>query len=635
MILFPIVVRMAAEHFSPSFADRTDFESASRGFIAALEPCIVKAANGRVVWNNDAYHFMQDSCPPTANPKLWRQGQLNSIQGLFEVTPGIYQIRGLDLSNMTVVEGKQGIIVIDPLISNECAAAALNLYRTHRGDRPVTGLIYSHSHVDHFGGAQGVLRHSPLGDYSIPIIAPEGFMEEATSENIYAGPSMRRRAAYMYGTNLPKSASGQIGCGLGMATSSGTNSLVPPNVLIRSTGEEMIVDGVRIVFQVVPGTEAPAEINFYFPERRALCIAECATHCLHNIITLRGALVRDAKAWSSYLDETLTLFGAKSTVLFAGHNWPTFGTDAISKLVAEQRDLYAYLHDQTVRMMNQGLTGIEIAEVLTLPPALQSAWHAQGYYGSVSHNVKGIYQRYMTWFDGDPAHLWQYPPAEEGRRYIACFGGVDALIQKAEFFTQEGDLRFACTLLGHGVAAQPEHQRARAALADVFERLGFGAENATWRNFYLSGALDLRSGRSKAKRSTLTAMTTLNPLLSVEQWLEGLSVQIDGPRAAREKEPFVIDVLVTDEGRRWRLSLSNGVLWYRSRPKDKGADTIKMAPGLSLMLSKAELLEVLRGDLALLQRPGGKNIEGDERLLHRLVSLFSVVEPTSAGESHL
>ena len=621
---------MASEQYSPSFADTTDFDSARSGFIGSLEPCIIKAANGRVVWNNDDYNFMRKQCPPTANPKLWRQGQVNSIQGLFEVTPGIYQLRGFDLSNMTVVEGQKGIIVVDPLISNECAAAALNLYRKHRGNRPVTGLIYSHSHVDHFGGAQGVLPN----DFSaIPIIAPEGFMEEATSENIYAGPSMRRRAEYMYGTLLPKSSTGQIGCGLGMATSSGTNSLVPPTVTIKTTGEELTIDGVKIIFQIVPGTEAPSEFNFYFPYQRALCIAECATHCLHNIITLRGALVRDAKAWSRYLDETLTLFGTQSSVLFAGHNWPTFGTAAICKLIAEQRDLYAYLHDQTVRLMNQGQTGIEIAETLNLPPALQKTWHAQGFYGSVSHNVKGIYQRYMTWFDGNPVHLWQHPPAEEGRRYVQCFGSVDALLRHADTFTQAGDLRFAATLLGHAVAASPSHKPAKEALATVLEKLGFGAENATWRNFYLSGAQDLRRG-NKIGVLARTAMTALKPLLSVDQWLEGLSVQFDGPRAAAEEACFVVEVNVTDQKRRWRVNVSNGVLSYRSRGFDEVESGVEIEnePGLKLELLKDELLELLRGNTAVIQ--GGKPV-GDESLVYRLLALVSVPGPDVGGKSHL
>lgn len=339
------------------------------------------------MWNIDEYSFLNGECPSTVHPSLWRQGQLNSKQGLFEIAPGIYQVRALDLSNMTIVEGEKGIIIIDPLISCECAAAGLQLYRAHRGnERPVTGMIYSHSHGDHYMGAQGVLP--PDQDMSIPIIAPEGFIEAVMSESILAGPAMRKRAAFMYGNALERSPTGQVGVGLGMGSSVGTTSLIPPNVLIQKTGEEHVVDGVRIVFQMVPGTEAPAEVNFHFPDLRALCIPETATNCMHNIVTLRGAQVRDAKAWSGYLDEAIVLFGHDSDLVFGSHNWPTWGQSEIIKRLTEQRDMYGYLHDQTVRMMNLGMTGLEIAEQIRLPPAISRAWHCQGYYGSVSHNVK-------------------------------------------------------------------------------------------------------------------------------------------------------------------------------------------------------------------------------------------------------
>ncbi|EXJ66930.1 uncharacterized protein A1O5_10125 [Cladophialophora psammophila CBS 110553] len=608
---------MTSVQFSPSFADRDDFENATRGLIASQDPCVIRARNGRVLWDNDAYAFLKDDCPATADPKLWRQGQLNSIQGLFKVNDGIYQVRGFDISNMTIVEGQTGVIVIDPLISVECAQAALNLYQSHRGARKVTGLIYSHSHVDHFGGAQGVL----LDDSSInvPILAPEGFMGAALNENIFAGPSMRRRAAFMYGNKIPKGPTGQIGCGLGMTTSAGAISMVPPTVLIKNTGEEHVVDGVRIVFQVVPETEAPAEMNFYFPDRRALCIAECATHGMHNIVTLRGAEVRDAKAWSRYLDETIVLFGEVSDVLFAGHNWPTWGSANIIELVSEQRDLYGYMHDQTVRLMNAGLTGIEIAEIMTLPPALQQAWHAQGYYGSLSHNIKGIYQKYMTWFDGNPAHLWQYPPAEEGKRYLSCMGSVDEVVRKAETFAKEGDLRFAATLLGHAVAAEPAHGKARAALALVFEKLGFGAENATWRNFYLTSAQELRSGWNTER--SLTAMDAVNPQLSVEQWLAGFSVRIDGPRAVRQNFAFGLHVVDTEE--KWKLIMSNGALTYRRQPDD--------ASDVDLTLKKAELRQMLEGNLKL---PPVQS-RGDPGLLRLLLSLVSGADSNEARNSHI
>lgn len=610
---------MATQQFQPSFADTTDFENAKRGFIGALDPCIIRSADGRVVWNNDEYNFLAGECPPTANPKLWRQGQLLSIQGLFKSTDGIYQVRGLDLSNMTIVEGKEGVVVIDPLTSVETAAAALALYRKHRGDRKVTAVIYSHSHIDHFGGAQGILPVAKT--HSIPLIAPEGFMEEATSENLYLGNAMRRRAAYMYGSRLPKGPGGQIGCGLGMCVPSGVNSLVPPNTIIYRTGEERVIDGVRIVFQMVPGAEAPSEMNFYFPDHRALYIAECAVHSLHNIITLRGAQVRDAKAWSQYLDESLVLFGRESDVMLAGHAWPTWGHEEIANFIGDQRDLYAYIHDQTVRLMNHGMTGIEIAEQLSLPPSLQKSWFAQGFYGSVSHNVKGIYQRYLGWFDGNPAHLWEHPPKQSAKLYVECMGGIGEVVRKAEGFAQDGDLRFAATLLDHAVTFDPSHTGAKKALASVFTKLGHGSENGTWRNFYLTGALALLAGNRPDPRQSMS--TGLRPEQSVEQWLTLLSIRLDGIKAA--EECFSIHFHLTDDQRWWRVNISNGALTYRDAASD---EDFHSEANLTVHLTRLEFLRVLsRGDLE------GTSYEGDVDLIKTLLSLMEGSE--KLGQLHL
>ncbi|ETS84168.1 hypothetical protein PFICI_02193 [Pestalotiopsis fici W106-1] len=612
--------------YEPSYADRRDYEDAERGFISALSPGIIKTSHGKVVWNIDEYSFLHGECPSTVHPSLWRQGQLNSKQGLFEIAPGIYQVRALDLSNMTIVEGEKGIIIIDPLISCECAAAGLQLYRAHRGnERSVTGMIYSHSHGDHYMGAQGVLP--PDQDMSIPIIAPEGFIEAIMSESILAGPAMRKRAAFMYGNALERSPTGQVGVGLGMGSSVGTTSLIPPSLLIQKTGEEHVVDGIRIVFQMVPGTEAPAEVNFHFPDLRALCIPETATNCMHNIVTLRGAQVRDAKAWSGYLDEAIVLFGYDSDVVFGSHNWPTWGQADLIQRLTEQRDMYGYLHDQTVRMMNLGMTGLEIAEQIRLPPAISRAWHCQGYYGSVSHNVKGIYQRYMTWFDGHPAHLWQYPAAEEGKRYVECMGGTDNLCDKAEDFIQKGDSRFAATLLAHAVSAYPDDPspRARVLLASAYENLGFGSENATWRNFYLTGAQELRTG----KKAGMVAggRTPLGPNLSVAQWFEIMSVQIDGERAAEMN--FSIDLEVTDVMETWRLIVSNGVLTHRTLLWQTPAPGTGKAD-LRLKLGKHDLLEVLRG-----KSLDSIDQDGDTEVFTRLLDLIAVKQESSRGPSQL
>lgn len=584
-----------------------DFADADRGLIAELEPGQIRNEQGRVVWDTEAYAFLDRGRPDTAHPGLWRQSRLCAKQGLYEVTEGIYQVRGLDLSNMTLVEGDQGVLVIDPLISAETARAGLDLYRSRRGDRPVSGVLYSHSHVDHFGGVGGVT------DGNVPILAPKGFMENAASENVYTGPAMARRGLFQTGAHLPPGPRGQIGVGLGQASSTGTITLIAPNRDITRTGQEEVVDGVRIVFQMTPGTEAPAEMNFYFPEHRALCTAENATHNLHNLITLRGAPVRDARAWARYLDETVELFAHDSDVLFASHHWPTWETDRIVRFLCEQRDLYAYLHDQTIRMMNLGMVGSEIAERIQMPPALERAWHTRGYHGSVSHNVKAIYQRYMGWFDGNPAHLWQHPPEEAARRYVECMGGIDEVVRKAGGYKAEGDLRFAATLLDHAVFSDPEHEGARAALAQVYELLGFGSENGTWRNFYLQGAAELRYGKPEAVMETSTGVTSA---LSLEQLFTSVGIRINGPKAWEEH--FAIDWVFTDLNTVHRTTLSNGAFTTREKPR-------RGKPDLTVTLNKFRLLRLLAG-----KGTEGMSFEGDETLMDRLMGLLEPPDPVFA-----
>ncbi|NEW26773.1 alkyl/aryl-sulfatase [Nocardia cyriacigeorgica] len=593
------------------FDDTTDFDNADRGFIEALESTELRATDGRMIWDNGAYKFLSGECPPTANPSLWRQGQLCNKQGLFEVTEGIYQVRNVDLSNMTLIEGRTGVIVIDPLISTETAAAALALYRKCRGDRPVTGLIYTHSHVDHFGGARGVV---PEGHAPVPVLAPSGFLEHAVSENVYAGNAMTRRAIYMYGAGLDKAPDGQIGCGLGMTTSLGTVTLIAPTVDITRTGQVEEIDGVRMVFQLTPGTEAPAEMNFLFPDRRALCMAENSTHNMHNILTLRGALVRDSRVWARYLDEAIALFGDKADVAFASHHWPTWGSESWIELLAVQRDMYAYMHDQTLRLTNRGLTGTEIAETLSLPPVLDRAWANRGYYGSLNHNVKAIYQRYMGWFDGNPAHLWQHPPEELAKRYVADYGGVDAVLAKARDYAEAGDLRFAATLLDHAVFAEPGNDSAKQALAAVYEKLGYGAENGTWRNFFLVGAQELRQG------VTATPVQTSDPemmsALTVDMLIDSLAVRVDGPRAA--ESGFTMDWKLTDENRVVRLTLSNGALTHRTGTDDA---PLRGSADLTLTMTKPQLVNLVLG------KSEGVAFDGDHAVLSTLVGLLDTPDP--------
>ena len=570
---------------------------------------MVRAADGRVVCDLEAYSYLDGECPDTVNPSLWRQAQLCVKNGLFEVTGGIYQVRGMDLSNMTIVEGDTGVIVIDPLISAETAAAGIALYRKNRGDRPVTGVIYTHSHADHFGGVNGVL---PEGGGGVPILAPEGFLEHAVSENVYAGVAMNRRATYMYGAILDRSPTGQVSTGLGIATSSGSVGLIAPTKDVTRTGQEETIDGVRIVFQITPGTEAPAEMNFYFPDRRALCMAENATHNLHNLLTLRGALVRDPRMWSRYLGEAIELFAVESDVAFASHHWPTWGTQNIIRYLSQQRDLYAYLHDQALRMLNNGATGMEIAEDLPLPPGLEAAWHTHGYYGSVSHNLKAIYQRYMGWFDGNPSSLWQHPPQAAAARYVEVIGGQQAVLAQAMSYADAGDLRFAAELLKHAVFADPDDAAARDTLAGVYQRLGFGAENATWRSFYLTGALELRHGVKPPPVGDLGA--GMAGALTIEQLFDSLAIRVDGPRAATES--LVIEWHFTDTGVTVRLALSNGALIQTQNPRTQAA------ADLTLTLTKPQLLGLLAGH-------GLDGIEhtGEPAALSKLMGLLDTPDP--------
>ncbi|MEU1950690.1 alkyl/aryl-sulfatase [Nocardia rhamnosiphila] len=594
------------------FDDTADFGNATRGFMAELDPPVVTAADGSVVYDIGAYEFLDGDCPDTAHPSLWRQGQLCSKQGLFEVTEGIYQVRNLDLSNMTLVEGRDGVIVIDPLLSEETAAAGLALYRAQRGDRPVTGMIYTHSHADHFAGARAAV---PAGHPPVPILAPAGFLEHAVSENVYAGNAMNRRAVFMYGAVLPKAPDGQIGAGLGMTTSTGTITLLPPTVDITRTGQEEEIDGVRMVFQLTPGTEAPAEMNFLFPDRRALCMAENATHNMHNVLTLRGAVVRDSRVWAQYLDEAIARFGDKADVAFASHHWPTWGREHWTTWLANQRDMYAYLHDQTLRLTNAGYTGPEIAERFEFPPELDKVWSNRGYYGSTSHNVKAVYQRYMGWYDGNPAHLWEHPPVALAQRYVADYGGIEALVAKGREYADAGDLRFAATLLNHAVFAEPGHEGAKETLAQVYDRLGHGAENGTWRNFYLTGAQELRKGPTPTPIQS--ASPEMMTALTLEMIIDSLAVRIDGLRAAAAG--FTMDWELTDEDTVHRITLSHGALTHRAPTPDAPA----VGPAdLTLTLTKEQLLHAVSG-----KGFDGVTMTGDRSLLDTFIGLLDAPDP--------
>ncbi|MFD9903405.1 alkyl/aryl-sulfatase [Streptomyces sp. NPDC059063] len=592
-----------------------DFENATRGLVAVPDvPFIPARTSGdEPVWDFVGYDFLRDgdeTSPAEVNASLWRQGQLTAVAGLFQVVSGpegsIYQVRGYDLSNMTIIEGDQGIIVLDPLASYETANYALRLYRkATESQKPVVGVIYTHSHVDHFGGVRGLFDEQGGQVPDIPVIAPDGFLEHAVSENVYAGPAMARRAEYMYAAKLDKSPYGQVGSGLGLTISTGEVTLVPPTVSVGDaehgpvprdlwTSEDVIpwrpglyrqtVGGIRMVIQLTPGTEAPAEMNLYFPQFRALCMAENATHTLHNLITLRGAQVRDAHAWSKYLTEALQTFAEHTEVEFASHHWPLWGREKIVEFLGVQRDVYAYLNDQALRLINQGRNGLEIAEELSLPASLADHWYTRGYYGSVSHDLKGVYQRYLGWFDGNPAHLWTYPQAEAGRRYVEAIGGPDAVVRQAQAAYDGGDYRWAAELLNHVVFGLPDQSEpAKQLQARVLSQLGYGAENGTWRDFYLTGARELTVGVEN--RATQEAGDLVNSL-SLEQYFAAMARSVDGPKAAAEQRtPIALQWRVTGTPEQsCTTTLRNGVLVFVP-----GKDILAGTPQATITLSRAAL----------------------------------------------
>lgn len=602
------------------FADTADFDDARRGLIEAFAG-VVENADGQPVWNRMAYNFLDgNAAPDSVNPSLWRIAQLNNIAGLFQVRDRVYQVRGLDLSNMTIIEGDSGLILIDPLISAETAHAGLELYYKHRPHKPVVAVIYSHAHVDHFGGVRGVIDEADVKAGKVRVIAPQGFYEHAVSENVLAGPAMMRRAQYMYGALLPRGERGQVDAGLGKGVpANATITLIAPSEVISQPLETRTVDGVEIEFQLTPGTEAPAEMNMYFPQFKTLCMAENATHTQHNVLTLRGALVRDPKIWAHYLDESLVRYGDKTEVLFAQHHWPTWGAEHIHDYLADQRDMYAFLDSQTLRLINQGLTPNEIAAQLTaLPPRLANKWYSRDYYGSLSHNVRAVYQRYMGFYDGNPANLDPLPPEDAAPRYVAAMGGAEAVLANARKAFDAGDYRWASQLLNHLVFAEPDNAEARNLEADALEQLGYQSENATWRNIYLTGALELRNGTVKLKMSDGSAdmVRALTPSL----FFDYLAVHIDALKEA--DNDLLINWRFTDLGEDYALTLHNGVLTHRNGARHAKAD-------INVSMTKELLDRIALKQTSFLKEAtiGGIDIDGGRFKLLRLLGGMDQPDP--------
>lgn len=600
------------------FADLRNVEEADRGFIGTLDPCRITDAEGRVVWEMESFTFLEDEAPDTVNPSLWRNARLSARHGLFEVVDGVYQVRGFDLSNMTVVLGDTGYIVIDPLLSAETAAAGMALVREHLGDRPVTGVVYTHSHVDHFGGVKGVVSAEDAAARGIPIVAPADFLSHAVSENVFAGNAMSRRAAFMYGGQLDRDPRGLVTTGLGPAISAGSLTLIPPTHSVTRTGETLEIDGVALEFQVTHGAEAPSDMNVFLPAHRALCLADNIVHTMHNLYTLRGAQVRDAIAWSEYLDEVIDLYLDRTDALFVSHQWPAWGRDRCLELLTMQRDLYRYVHDETLRLANAGHTIDEIPELIELPRTLGEFWSNRGYYGTLKHNAKAVYQKYLGYFDGNPANLDPHDPASAAVRYVEFMGGVDALLEKARVSFDEGDYRWVAEVVGHAVFADPTSREARELQAAAFEQLGYQAESAVWRNFYLCGARELRLGTPPPGTQSVTP--DIIGAMTLEMMLSYLGIRLIGPQAAQH--PMVLNIEVGES--RAAIEISNGCLVPQlGRRREDAAASITVQHGAFAMLA---LGAAMPADLP----EGAISIDGDAGLLDTLLGLCDRFDPSFA-----
>jgi alkyl sulfatase BDS1-like metallo-beta-lactamase superfamily hydrolase len=600
------------------FADKTDFEDAQRGFMGTIATGTFKADDGRTSWNLNKYDFLKGEAPDTVNPSLWRIAQLNMFNGLFKVTDRVYQVRGLDLANMTIVEGDTGIILIDVMVTREAARAALELYFQHRPKKPVVAVIYAHSHADHYGGVRGVIDEADVKSGKVKVLAPAGFLQEAVAENIFAGNAMGRRSLYQYGALLPPSARGQVDAGLGKTTSAGNLGLIPPSDTVEKTGDTRTIDGVQFEFQMAPGTEAPSEMLIYMPQFKVLDTAEDTTHTLHNLYTLRGAQVRDAANWWKTLNEAILRYGDRTDVVIAQHHWPTWGQQKIVSYMADQRDMFKYLHDQSLRLANSGYTMTEIAEQIQLPDSIGKKWYNRGYYGSVNHDAKAVYQRYLGWYDSNPANLHPLPPEEESKRFVEFMGGADAVMAKAKQSFDKGDYRWVATVMNKVVFADPSNKAARDFEADALEQLGYQTENPTWRNEYLMGAYELRNGVPKVK-GVNTATPDAIAAMSPDLLLDFMGIRLNGPKAEGKRTVINWDL---GNGKKYGIELRNSVLIY--------TEGVTLAnPDATLSMSKDDFAGLLmRGQTVDQDLQSGKGqISGNSAKVSELFSLLDKFDP--------
>ncbi len=596
-----------------SFSDRQDFEFADRGFLGTRADPLIRRADGQVAWNLAAYDFLKGEPPATVNPSLWRQAQLLARHGLFQVSDQVWQVRGFDVSNVTFIKGDTGWVVVDPLTTAETARAAFDLVTEKLGALPIRAVIYTHSHSDHFGGVRGIVDQKDVEAGKVAIVAPEGFMKEVVSENVLAGNAMSRRAQYQFGIMLPPGVEGQISSGIGQGIAKGTITLIPPTQIIDHTGRELMLDGVKVRFQYTPNTEAPAEMNLYLPDLRILDMAENANVSMHNVLTPRGALVRDSKAWADDLTESIRLFADQSDLMITSHGWPRFGQETVKTFLGEHRDAYKYLHDQSVRLLNLGLTGDEIAARIELPPSLARDWYNRGYYGSMSFNSRAVYQRYMGWYDANPAHLAPAPPAETGKRYVAAMGGADKVRALAAEAATAGDYAWAASLLNHVVMSDGDDKATRAQLAAVYEQLGYQTENAIWRNMYLTATDELRGGVRKLP----TSMAPLDMLQGLESQMifDVLAIRLNAEKVgdARLKLAFVFP----ERNERFLVEVRNRVLVAQPLVAGEAVDA-------TLTVARPVFLDSLFRGTPLLPKilTGEVKLEGDRAAMGRLSGWF-------------
>ncbi len=613
-------------------SDTTDFVLARKGFIATREDPLILNASGQVIMDLGWFDFMKGPAPLEVHPSLWRQGQLNSMHGLYEVTDGIYQVRGFDLANMTVIATRSGWIVVDPLTTSEVARAAMDLVDHHLGARPVKAVIFTHSHIDHFGGVKGIVNEEQVKTQNIEVIAPEGFYESAISENILAGNAMLRRAMYMFGSLLPKNNSGFVGSGLGQAVSLGTAGILQPTITIDRTGQRVTIDGIEMIFQNTPDAEAPAELMFYMPLYNAFCQAEEINHTLHNLYTLRGAQVRNGLKWSKYIDESIRMFGQDVNISFGSHHWPTWGKEAILDLWTRQRDIYRYIHDETLHLANNGYNMTEIAEQITLPPSLDLFFANRGYYGTVNHNAKAQYQLYFGWFDGNPAHLHALPEVEASKKYVAYMGGAARILGRVREDMEKGEHRWVAMILNHLVMAYPENEEAQQLLAETYDVLGSRSESGPWRNFYLTGAQELRQGASVKHLAGRSDNNQIIASMSLEDFYDLMAIRLD--RELTGDSSYIFNMIYPDTDEQITVLLVNRVL--HNRP-----DVLSANPTATVTMERTSLNDLITQKTTIqhLMQSGMIKIEGNAQAYFHFLQmvsvpfdpLFKIVEPPSSG----